>query len=242
MKSTVIALATGLALFAGAQAASAASVLATYYKATAGGDFENLCCSTSIELAPTLGPNGLPVWVSGEPIVEKNAFNEIQWWTPDGSHITTEGSVLLGLPFSDTSVFTPFGTGSGNGGSAGFQTVRLRGFFNTTDPSTALTFNVTSDDDVFLFIDGNYVDSDLDGIHGPTNDVFGTSVGAGLHTFNLFYADRHTVDAVLSFDVLGATLRSTGGVPEPASWALMILGFGGVGAMMRRRRTAFARV
>ena len=24
-------------------------------------------------------------------------------------------------------------------------------------------------------------------------------------------------------------------VPEPASWALMILGFGGVGAMMRRR-------
>lgn len=28
----------------------------------------------------------------------------------------------------------------------------------------------------------------------------------------------------------------TGVVPEPASWALMILGFGGVGAMVRRRR------
>lgn len=27
-----------------------------------------------------------------------------------------------------------------------------------------------------------------------------------------------------------------GGVPEPASWLLMILGFGGAGAMMRRRR------
>ena len=26
-----------------------------------------------------------------------------------------------------------------------------------------------------------------------------------------------------------------GGVPEPASWALMLLGFGGVGAMLRRR-------
>lgn len=25
-------------------------------------------------------------------------------------------------------------------------------------------------------------------------------------------------------------------VPEPASWALMIVGFGGVGALMRRRR------
>jgi hypothetical protein len=30
------------------------------------------------------------------------------------------------------------------------------------------------------------------------------------------------------------------GVPEPASWALMILGFGGAGAALRRRKTAFA--
>lgn len=31
-----------------------------------------------------------------------------------------------------------------------------------------------------------------------------------------------------------------GGVPEPTSWALMLLGFGGLGAMLRRRRTATA--
>jgi hypothetical protein len=30
-----------------------------------------------------------------------------------------------------------------------------------------------------------------------------------------------------------------GGVPEPATWALMIMGFGGVGALMRRRRSVF---
>jgi hypothetical protein len=29
----------------------------------------------------------------------------------------------------------------------------------------------------------------------------------------------------------------SGGVPEPAAWTMMILGFGGVGAMLRRRRT-----
>jgi hypothetical protein len=31
---------------------------------------------------------------------------------------------------------------------------------------------------------------------------------------------------------------SPGGVPEPASWALMILGFGGLGAVLRRKRAA----
>lgn len=30
------------------------------------------------------------------------------------------------------------------------------------------------------------------------------------------------------------------GVPEPATWALMIMGFGSAGAMLRRRRTALA--
>lgn len=37
-----------------------------------------------------------------------------------------------------------------------------------------------------------------------------------------------------SFDVTGAV------VPEPSTWAMMIIGFGGVGALMRRRRTALA--
>jgi hypothetical protein len=33
---------------------------------------------------------------------------------------------------------------------------------------------------------------------------------------------------------------TTGGVPEPASWTLMLMGFGGLGAMLRRRRRAAA--
>jgi hypothetical protein len=32
-------------------------------------------------------------------------------------------------------------------------------------------------------------------------------------------------------------LSNAGGVPEPASWALMIVGFGSAGAMLRRRRS-----
>ena len=42
----------------------------------------------------------------------------------------------------------------------------------------------------------------------------------------------------ISWDNL--TTPAAGGVPEPAAWALMILGFGGVGAVMRRKRLALA--
>jgi hypothetical protein len=35
---------------------------------------------------------------------------------------------------------------------------------------------------------------------------------------------------------LSQTLGQAGGVPEPASWALLLLGFGGIGAQLRRRK------
>jgi len=36
------------------------------------------------------------------------------------------------------------------------------------------------------------------------------------------------------------TFDEVGGVPEPSAWAMMIMGFGGVGALMRRRRAIAA--
>ena len=38
------------------------------------------------------------------------------------------------------------------------------------------------------------------------------------------------------FDVMPAVVDPIPGVPEPGAWALMILGFGAAGAMLRRRR------
>jgi hypothetical protein len=40
----------------------------------------------------------------------------------------------------------------------------------------------------------------------------------------------------VKFGVSGKQVTLTGSVPEPASWAMLILGFGGIGALMRRRR------
>jgi len=45
---------------------------------------------------------------------------------------------------------------------------------------------------------------------------------------------------ILNWSFSDTTSLTTGGVPEPASWALMLMGFGGLGAALRRRRAAVA--
>jgi hypothetical protein len=57
-------------------------------------------------------------------------------------------------------------------------------------------------------------------------------------TLKLFYWDTFTPDnsGSVAADVLAAL------VPEPATWAMMILGFGTAGALLRRRRDALATI
>lgn len=45
-----------------------------------------------------------------------------------------------------------------------------------------------------------------------------------------------------SFEVDNAAAQFQAAVPEPATWAMMIMGFTAVGAMIRRRRVAFAKI
>jgi hypothetical protein len=54
------------------------------------------------------------------------------------------------------------------------------------------------------------------------------------------FADANNDNALDSFTATGfsATFSGATAVPEPGAWALMILGFGGTGAMIRRRRRA----
>ncbi|HEX3366887.1 PEPxxWA-CTERM sorting domain-containing protein [Phenylobacterium sp.] len=76
----------------------------------------------------------------------------------------------------------------------------------------------------------------------PFNDPWTT------HTVSFTATDAGTIKAhfrSFSTDGVGPLLDNvsvdvTGGVPEPASWALMIAGFGLAGAALRRRRSAVA--
>jgi len=63
--------------------------------------------------------------------------------------------------------------------------------------------------------------------------------GAGLDIIDLV---RGSSSNAYLYSFTPCTDRDCGGggneVPEPATWAMMIMGFGGIGTMMRRRRTA----
>ncbi|MBL8554004.1 MAG: PEP-CTERM sorting domain-containing protein [Phenylobacterium sp.] len=65
---------------------------------------------------------------------------------------------------------------------------------------------------------------------------FDASLTAGQKvSFSVGAAGNYAFDSTgFALDVTGPD--AAGGVPEPASWTMMILGFGGAGAMMRRRR------
>lgn len=63
----------------------------------------------------------------------------------------------------------------------------------------------------------------------------GSKLAAGTYTLDV----RGTSGGAASYT---GDFNFTAGVPEPATWALMILGFGAVGGAMRRRQSVAAKV
>ena len=74
-------------------------------------------------------------------------------------------------------------------------------------------------------------------VTGPSALTLDSNLVGGQNIF--FTVDvAAKVGDVINTGNIGATL--TGGIPEPATWAMMILGMGGIGATLRRRRSALA--
>lgn len=203
-------------------------------------DFQRDLADDRDYVAPTLGADGKPVYIGGAgTATTSGAANYNQWYndTP-GVNMTKSIDLTLsnGMPgpggvytFSQPSFFPIDGELFGNENSAHnyYFTLELHTAF-TYQPG--MTFNVTADDDLIIFIGGDKV-IDLGGIHPPENDTLdldtlGLNAGQ-TYDFDLFFAERRKVLSSLSFDT------SIQFVPEPASAGLLVIG--GL-AMLRRRK------
>lgn len=149
-----------------------------------------------------------------------------------------------------------------------YQQLALASMGFTWDGSTILEEDTTTDNDVTGFLgqidfSNNLAGTFFFGIHFGNGQNspggggrFGTDTtafykvegGSGVDFVNLLYNSGSTARlyGVVANDpcVTTPTAPGCGGgetsVPEPGTWALMIMGFGGAGYMLRRRRTVFA--
>lgn len=94
--------------------------------------------------------------------------------------------------------------------------------------SSGGTVNFTSDFLTFMAVGDRSFSLSMTSVLDPLN----ASAGQSLDSFGAVSTG--------SFEAAIGGGGGQGGVPEPASWALMILGFGAVGLTLRRRRTAIA--
>lgn len=78
-----------------------------------------------------------------------------------------------------------------------------------------------------------YPDGDTTAVRGPAGGVVPTT----LATFDGSAYDDTPGAYQITFAGVTFGPAATGGVPEPATWAMMLMGFGAIGAGLRRRRT-----
>jgi hypothetical protein len=98
--------------------------------------------------------------------------------------------------------------------------------FNSTDGQQAI-ISLTGDNATFLQV-GHVFTYSLPGTYVVTYDLEGKVVEAG----NAGFAD--TTQTVSKTG--GDAVILVQGIPEPSTWAMMILGFSGIGTMAYRRR------
>jgi hypothetical protein len=95
--------------------------------------------------------------------------------------------------------------------------------------ATSVSGTISHDDGASVY---DYLGNAVYSSPAETSDITGNFVlPAGTHPFMVDYVEGNGSPSVLNLTIA---------VPEPASWALMIAGFGMAGAMLRRRRTALA--
>jgi hypothetical protein len=165
--------------------------------------------------------------------------NTVCFPTCNGAVSSGDGDYLsnfLGVPSGYTTGLSTDFQGLAN------HALTLSGFLNIA-AAGSYSFGLSSDDGSYLWIDGNLVVWN-GGDHAMQYASGNATLSAGQHSILIYQEENGGGTGLVAFvngDALGGSWLSTelnGGVPEPASWAMMVGGFGLVGGAMRRRRTS----
>jgi hypothetical protein len=205
----------------------------------------NIASTTS-----TSSTNFQPTLASNTPTIIGQNGGVLQWWTvgnyanatsvAQGSltnspltdpSITSSGTTPL---FSNTSFFPP-----GGNDTSTFLTAEFTGKV-TVGTGDTLSFTGSVDDNVLIYVrtDGSSGAYTLlpitpDNLSNQPAFTFNSNtLGSGSYDFEIFYADRSSTQASLTLDAV-----VTAPVPEASTWAMMVLGFFGLGFMAYRKGT-----
>lgn len=142
----------------------------------------------------------------------------------------TPSQALIGPPVSGSGTFTTSDVSTVIGGRTAFQITSITGMVNGSQ-IVAPTGNY-----------GNYFTTGPTFLDG-TGLRFFTQSGIDVRFFFQDTVSRYRVNTFGAFGsseyVNATSSRATAAVPEPATWALMVIGFGAVGFALRRRKHAF---
>ncbi|WP_419809336.1 PEPxxWA-CTERM sorting domain-containing protein [Sphingomonas sp.] len=110
--------------------------------------------------------------------------------------------------------------------------------------SASLSGLLGADNEVTVLLNG----TKIGGLYGYTRETFnhlttfGTTDGSlFVNGVNRLDVELHNIDLIAAVRVDQLVVNaSLAGVPEPATWALMVLGFGAIGGTLRRRHRQVA--
>jgi len=151
---------------------------------------------------------------------------------------STSAATLYSFDFTaNTPGPTPFHSGSF---SFSFEDPLLPTLLSIDFAIGGTTFTTANADIIFFF--GNYL------LGGTQSSPGGIIMGSD--DFWLIFNPETSLASQFRYSQVGSEggsglvsmspATSTGAIPEPATWAMLIAGFGGVGSLMRRRRQASA--
>lgn len=137
----------------------------------------------------------------------------------------------VGGPVTGSGTFTTSDNGDGS-----FTITDITGTFDSMMITGLLPPGSLGDNDNLLLPNSD-----------PQLTFNGFSFTTAANNYNIFYNDGlgtyrliTNADGADNLSITFSAIAADAGVPEPATWGLMILGFGTVGAAMRRRSTKVA--